>query len=323
MHKQEEQNEYIPISPRMLRPGSRGRFDLYLLRGSSYVLYNSRKTTITSDKIQDLQTSNSTGLFISAKKAHYYQHYIREHIADIVEDDTVPLQERAQAWSNTASQMGKEMFEENLPGPAFTKRCERFTQLVQETSGFLQCPQSLKALSSFISKGYESYHHGVSTMVYAVCLMQEFENDDYEVLACGLGAMLHDIGRSTLPKEIQRKDPAAMTNDEQEILAIHPMISVRICNSFNLPPAATNAILFHHEREDGHGYPTQASGDQMPLHTKIVALCNIYDNLTRTQPYRKAMLPFEALKEISEDEGAVNKGVLAKFIRMLSTAEIV
>lgn len=323
MLNQDDTIEYVPISPRMLRAETKGNFDLYLLRECAYVLYNSRDSAITREKINDLVAGSSSGLFISENCAKQYQLYIREHIADIINDESVPLNERAQVWAGTAAQLGKEMFEENLPGPAFAKRCERFAKLVEDTSGFLQSPQSLKTLSGFINKGYESYHHGISTMVYAVCLMMELKEEDYDVLAAGMGAMLHDIGKQSLPSELISKDPEQMTDDEKEMLAVHPMVSVRMCTALNLPPAASNAILFHHEREDGHGYPTQANGDQMSIHTKVVALCDTYDNLTRTQPYRKALFPFEALKEISEDDGFVDKGILANFIKMLSKAEIV
>lgn len=323
MPKKDTPSTYIPISPRLLRPETRGKFDLFLRHGKSFVLYNSRHNTITKEKIQELVDKGRSDLFISEESAKNYGQYLREHIAEIVADESVPLHERAKVWSETAALLGKEVFEENLPGPAFAKRCERFTKLLTETSGFLQSPQSLKHLATFISQGFEAYHHGVSTMVYAINLMQEFQDDDYEILACGMGALLHDLGKLSLPQELNHKDPATFTPDEQTMFSVHPMVSVRMCSTFNLPPAASNAILFHHEREDGQGYPTQASGEQLPLHTKIVSLCNVYDGLTRVQSYRKGVSPFKALKEISEDEGLVNTKVLAKFIKMLSRAEIV
>lgn len=322
MQQTTDKKQYITVSPRLLRPKTRGPFDLYLLREGTYVLYNTRDATITRKKLDDLQESNTTNLFIAETAANHYQLYIREHIADIIGDENIPLHERARVWATTAALLGKEMFENNLSGSAFDKRCKRFVSLIQETAGFLQSPQSLKELSAFISKGHESYHHGVSTMVYAISLMYEFKDDDYEILACGMAAMLHDIGKMALPKELTHKDPELLTEDEFAMMAVHPMVSVRICGAFNLPPATTNAILFHHEREDGRGYPTQATGDQLTLHAKIVALCDRYDNLIRTQPYRKGLLPFEALKKISDDIGAVDKGVLTRFIQMLAKAEI-
>jgi len=324
MPSNEEIPNYMAISARLLRPESRGKFDLFLRHGQSFVLYNSRHNTITRKKLEQLIEDKVSELYITESAAKHYHQYISEHIGEIVGDEAIPLDERAKVWADTAAHLGREIFEENLPGPAFAKRCERFASLIRETSSFLQCPQSLKPLSDFIKQGYESYHHGVSTMVYAINLMQEFqEDDDYEILACGMGALLHDIGKLSLPPELIRKDPSLLTEDEQTMMAIHPMVSVRMSSSFNLPPAASNAILFHHERDDGRGYPTQASGDQLPIHTKIVSLCDAYDNLIRTQPYRKALSPFKALKLISEDEGFVDKEVLRKFIKMLSRAEIV
>jgi len=318
-----DQVEYIPVSPRILRPDSKGPFDLFLRHENNYVLFNAAGRLLTRAKRQELLTDKASTLYIDEKALNDYRSYLVENITDVLDDESISVEERAQAWSNTAQVLGKELFEKKLPGPTFEKRYDRFEKLIQSTSTFLQSAKSLKHLSRFISKGYDIYQHGISTMVYTVCLMQEYDYDDHKLLACGMGAMLHDIGKTGLPQEIVNKNPVDLTDEERETLALHPMIGARTCSNFNLPTIAANCILFHHERADGKGYPTQATSEDVPLHTKIVAICNEYDNLTRNVPYRKALTPFAALKHIMDDDGLADKDILKKFVELLSQAEIV
>lgn len=320
---QNTQPEFVPISPLVLRPDTKGQFDIFIRRGTKFVLFNANSLTITRDKVQELANSKTADLYIDKQGLEHYKRYIQENIADLLDDESVSPEERAKAWASTAHELGRELFEKALPGPTFERRFQRFNALIENSTRFLQSPKSLKQLSRFISKGYESYHHGISTMVYTVSLMQEYEFEDTKILACGMGALLHDIGKTGLPAEVVSADPATLTDDQKELIALHPMVGARTCSSFNLPTAASNCILFHHEREDGTGYPTKASGSELPIHTKILALCNVYDNLTRNTPYRKALTPFAALKSIMDDTGLVDKAILKKFVEMLSRAEIV
>ncbi len=323
MDNRQAKTEYIPISSHMIRADTRNPFDIFLKREGYYVLFSAKDRVFTKAKKQELIDSDIVSIYIDKRQLEAYRTYLLEYITSLLDDDSMPLEERAKAWANSAVQLGKELFEEKLPGAAFKQRYQRFEKLIVKTSGFLQAPQSLKELSNFISKGYSTYHHGIGTMVYTVNLMHEYGYEDFDILSCGMGALLHDIGKTELPEDILEKRPADLTADDKQIIALHPMVGARICSTFNLPTQATNCILFHHEREDGKGYPSRASGDDLPRHTKIVALSNKYDNLTRTQPYRRALSPFEALKYISKDGGFTNKDILKTFITILSRAEIV
>jgi HD-GYP domain-containing protein (c-di-GMP phosphodiesterase class II) len=313
---------YTPISPLTIRPDFQGNFEIYLRHDNSYVLFNGQGRKLSKDKRQEL-LNNITKLYIATRDIELYRHYLTEHIRALLEDESIPLDDRAKAWTNTAIAMGRELFEKNLPGPAFANRYKRFESLLQNSSGFMQSPDSLRHLSQFMGKGYDTYHHGISTMVYTVNLLQEYRSSDYETLACGMGALLHDIGKTELPRDITAANPAALSPDDHTILALHPMLGVRACSYFNLPVIASNCILFHHERPDGKGYPTMATKDDLPLEVKAVALCNVYDNFTRTLPYRRALAPFDALKRIMDTPGLAEPDMLKRLIKLLSKAKIV
>eukprot|EP00831_Metopus_contortus_P010557 TRINITY_DN14111_c0_g2_i1.p1 TRINITY_DN14111_c0_g2~~TRINITY_DN14111_c0_g2_i1.p1 ORF type:complete len:431 (+),score=71.97 TRINITY_DN14111_c0_g2_i1:399-1691(+) len=315
--------EYFPISPLILRPDFRGPFDIYLRHDDNYVLFNAQGRLLSKAKRDELAATDITSVYIDKDSLKRYNAYLRENLMAVLNDDNIPLDHRAHAWSNAAAALAKELFEINLPGPAFKKRYHRFEELIRSSSEFVQSPLSLKNITRFINKGYDIYQHGVSTMVYAVNLIQEYDFEDSDNLACGMGALLHDIGKVGLPERIASADPAGLPPDEQATLSMHPMIGVRNCANFNLPVIATNCILFHHERADGKGYPTQAALSEIPLPTRIVCLCDSYDNLTRNRPYKRALKPFDALKELTDDKGLVEPDMLKRFIGLLSKAEIV
>lgn len=315
--------EYVPIPPQIIRPDTTGQFNLFLRHGDTFVLFNSGGRILSEAKRQELTQDSKTKLYITKDEVKSYRAYLNDNIGDVLLDESIPIEERAKAWSGTALHLGSQLFEKNLPGPALKQRYQRFERLIQNSTTFLQSPRSLKQLAKFINKGYDSYHHGISTMIYTVSLMQEFDYDEYKINACGMGALLHDVGKTSLPDTIVNKPLDELTDEEFDLLKLHPMVGARTCSHFNLPTAASNCILFHHERDDGAGYPTQALAADIPTHAKIVRLCDVYDNFTRAHNGTKALTPFEALKRMTEDEGLVNSELLKKFIELLSKAEIV
>lgn len=113
---------------------------------------------------------------------------------------------------------------------------------------------------------------------------------------------LHDIGKIGLPFSILEKQ-TPLTLDEMNIIRTHPEIGYRIAS--NLPSLHSVAleILYHHERWDGNGYPSQLIGEEIPLNCRIFAVAEAYDIMTHNQIYKKAITPQEALDEIQNSSG--------------------
>ena len=81
----------------------------------------------------------------------------------------------------------------------------------------------------------------------------------------------------------------------------HPSIGTWILNTLNLSENTINAINYHHERYDGTGYPLGICGKDLPIETQIISLSDAYDAMTSERPYRDAMSPEEAIKEIKKN----------------------
>ncbi len=158
----------------------------------------------------------------------------------------------------------------------------------------------LTILRSIIAKDSFTENHSYRVSVYATNIAATMGLDDYQVEDIRAAAMLHDIGKMDISREILYK-AAKLTADEYEEMKTHVSRGVGM-----LKPVGGSLkrilpiILAHHDRYDGTGYnPTE--GDQIPLESRILAVADTYDAITADRPYRKGSSPIEA-KDIIENK---------------------
>jgi HD-GYP domain-containing protein (c-di-GMP phosphodiesterase class II) len=110
------------------------------------------------------------------------------------------------------------------------------------------------------------------------------------------GAMLHDVGKITIPKEIINK-PGKLDPHEWEIIKSHPAAGQRMLDRVGGFMVEVGRIVrAHHERWDGGGYPDGLAGESSPLEARIITCCDSWSAMRTDRPYRRAM-PFEAAAE--------------------------
>jgi HD-GYP domain-containing protein (c-di-GMP phosphodiesterase class II) len=113
-----------------------------------------------------------------------------------------------------------------------------------------------------------------------------------EVERVYLSGVIHDVGKIGIEDKILRK-PAALTEEEYEIMKQHPRKGEKILEAVPLLKQMAGAGLMHHENVDGSGYPDGLRGEQIPLLGRIVSVADAFDAMTTDRPYSKAMT-FEA-----------------------------
>jgi HD-GYP domain-containing protein (c-di-GMP phosphodiesterase class II) len=114
--------------------------------------------------------------------------------------------------------------------------------------------------------------------------------------------LFHDIGKIGVPDAILTK-PGRLTELEFEIVKRHPEDGARIVGRLHRLHAAVPAVLHHHERWDGNGYPHRLRGDAIPLEAGIVGLADALDAMTTDRPYSSARPLDEATEEIVLNRG--------------------
>lgn len=126
--------------------------------------------------------------------------------------------------------------------------------------------------------------------------------DEPRIARAALGGFLHDLGKIGIPDAILRK-PGRLTEHEYAIIRTHPEIGARALALHPLAPLVRDAVLLHHETPDGSGYPDGLAGDAVPLTARLVGICDAFDAMTSTRPYRRGMPVDDALKIIEANLG--------------------
>ena len=116
------------------------------------------------------------------------------------------------------------------------------------------------------------------------------------------GALLHDIGKIGVPDMILSKR-GPLTPDEWQIMRRHPQIGRQVLSGIAFLAPSLDAVLSHHERWDGTGYPNGLRGDAIPLAGQIVAVADAFDAMTADRPYRKGLSPEAGLAELVRHRG--------------------
>lgn len=160
----------------------------------------------------------------------------------------------------------------------------------------------LLILRHFISKDEYTQNHSYRVSIYAAKVASYLGLNSERIEDVRAAALLHDIGKLDISKEILYK-AARLTQEEFEEMKRHVEKGVEMLESVGgslrrvLP-----IILSHHDRFDGSGYhPTL--GNDIPLEARIIAVADVYDSLTSDRPYRKAMSPFDAKEVITKESG--------------------
>lgn len=122
------------------------------------------------------------------------------------------------------------------------------------------------------------------------------------VARIALGGFLHDLGKISVPDTILNK-PDKLTDEEYEVIKTHPEVGSRLLSDHPLADLARSAILSHHEMPNGHGYPHGLSGTEISVEASIVSICDAFDAMTSTRPYRRGMPTEKALSIIQENLG--------------------
>ena len=119
-----------------------------------------------------------------------------------------------------------------------------------------------------------------------------------------IGGLLHDIGKLSVPLAILQK-PGALTDEEFAAIKRHPGDGRRLLEELGgFPETVRGLVSDHHERLDGRGYPRGLTEDELPLHTRILTVCDVYDALVSDRVYRAAWTPERAFELLRDDAGS-------------------
>jgi HD-GYP domain-containing protein (c-di-GMP phosphodiesterase class II) len=164
--------------------------------------------------------------------------------------------------------------------------------------------------------------HSQSVVALSVAVADGLGLDSSARRNIEFGALLHDVGKIAVPKEIINK-PGPLTPDEWLVIKAHTIEGQRMLDRVGgLLSEVGRIVRSSHERWDGSGYPDGLAGDEIPLGATIVSCCDAFNAMTTDRPYRPARSPEEALAELHSESGKqFNPAVVAVLTRIVERSK--
>ncbi len=145
--------------------------------------------------------------------------------------------------------------------------------------------------------------HSRDVVDLAVAVAAEMRLDPARRSTVEFTALLHDVGKIRIPKQIINK-PGALSDDEWELVREHTVIGERMLKQVGGTLASVGRFVRHsHERFDGKGYPDRLRGNAIPIESRIVSACDAFNAITTDRPYRDARSPLVAMAELERCAG--------------------
>ena len=120
---------------------------------------------------------------------------------------------------------------------------------------------------------------------------------DRDIQHVGVGGLFHDVGKLALSDRIFTNRETQLPRDLRQEVRCHPLIGAALLKDFDFLKPVVDFVLFHHEREDGKGYPFGLKSGEIPPGAKIVSIADCFDAVTTDRPYQKRK-PIEAAYDI-------------------------
>ena len=309
------EQKYMPIILESIRLDSVLDFDLYLNINNHLVLYRSANLPFTDKTLCKLVDNRVDRLYVAFENKGKYQRYIEQNLDKILSDPKIQEEKKAGILYSTSTNLVKDV----LNNPTYGENIQRSRDLVEQTVGFiLQGQGAFHNLLKITSFDYYTYTHSVNVCTFAIALAQQMGmNDEQALHELGMGALLHDVGKSKISDRILNKR-TSLTPIEFEIMKKHPKWGVEILSETDMVEAESHyPILQHHERGDRRGYPGGLSLDEMHVFAKIVAVVDSFDAMTTERVYQRAMESYPALKIMFSLKGAYDEEVMRAFVELM------
>src|SRR5215216_1513314 len=165
--------------------------------------------------------------------------------------------------------------------------------------------RTIEALAIAIDAKDEVTHdHVHRVQIYATGLARLFGLSEPDIEALKAGALLHDIGKLSVPDYILNK-PGKLTEGEYDKMKIHTIVGAEILTRVGFPYPVVPVVRHHHERWDGRGYPDKLKRDEIPVTARILMVVDCFDAVREDRQYRKAMTREQAIELLKSSSGTV------------------
>lgn len=158
--------------------------------------------------------------------------------------------------------------------------------------------QDIEKLISRCDIDTQNHQNRVANICIEIAKQLSLSAESTEVVR--MASIVHDIGKTSLTSYILNK-PGPLTSEERALVVKHPKAGFDMVDDTDLHIAVKNAILHHHERINGSGYPSHLSGNQLTIEDRILAVADVVDSMSSHRPYNSNSTIDDAMHEIDRN----------------------
>lgn len=323
-------NRYTAIPPGAIIQESLPDFRIYIRSPQGkYILWALEGNKVSSEQLDRLSESGMTDVFVDLEEKFKYEQYLENNLGKILENEKSPVDQKATIFSKVSTNVVKGAFETCLGmGAMGASDILRTHKFVENALIFIKETKSLPALAKMIGHDYQTYEHATKVLWFTTGFLRnnpdileriepEYQTFDKErklgVLGqCGVGALLHDIGKAMIPQDILSKD-GPLTAVEWEVMKRHPLNGLAMLLDTDLTAFVKKAVLHHHEDFQGGGYPMNMEGKNINILARVLRITDVFDAMTSRRPYKDPVPPLQAVqimigkpKKVGENGDEVN-----------------
>jgi HD-GYP domain-containing protein (c-di-GMP phosphodiesterase class II) len=297
-------NYYISLDLNTIKIGDVIAFDIFIQKDDDFVIIIEAGTLISENLYGKLQNQKSLYVYKDKNKdenkhllsCESLRHYIR-HSRDDVEKRVKVLYD-----------INDQLFDIFLTNEDNKINIECVNLIIQSIIYLVRYDAAfLKNTMPYFVNDNMLKNHSLHVAIYALVIGNILKFKDDDLLKLGVAAILHDIGFKKIDEAIINKK-SMLTPIETSLIQKHSRYSVEIIEQNKIhDPYIINAVMHHHERNDGNGYPNQLMSDEISDFASIVAICDVFDALTNNRPHREHYSSFNALKMMLRDKDMANK----------------
>lgn len=234
----------------------------------------------------------------------------RNNISKLREDDPVRVNLSASVKKRVSE--GIQYLYNNSDDPHFAQTTTSVTdELMRAINDNEAIAVDINALKT--SDEY-TFKHSVDVATMSMIIAKKQGLSQQDIYNIGIAGLLHDMGKSKIPLEILNK-PGRLTDEEFAVMKKHPLLGYEILKAKNeFSQAISFAVLQHHEKMNGKGYPMGVTSEKIVPYAKILSVVDVYDALVTERPYKKAFSQRTAVEMIMSMSEELDLNAMKSFL---------
>lgn len=294
---------------------------VFLPQNKKFVHFSNAGDPIDKTRVERLQSKQVNTVYVPIEEMGKFYEYSAERLIALGKADNNSMSETERR--DRLQKSVRDLFGTVVNTAADQSTVDQGKALLESTKQIVDKFIVLSAPADWfqnIKKGLadntDTYSHSTAVSTFAALFSIGLGMGKPEELA--IAGMFHDLGKADVLPSVLEKAPDSWTAEEKKMYESHPEYTVNIMKARKMivPPSVTTAILQHHERWDGIGYPKGLHGVKISPEANVLRLADEFDYLTRVEAGKKAHTPYEAVCAL-RDSGAFEPEFIQKVLKIV------